>query len=131
MHQIFALFFGKLKTPNSHSEINWPLALDCVWPKKSRAYCFRNENFLINVRKKFWWKMSHWFSIFSSRKHFQAKLIPIFEQNYTFFSLCHGQTSRKSFFLKIPNFWAWADKLGLKSRGILGTLGSNFSTEFW
>ena len=25
IHQIFALFFGKLKTPKIHSEINWPL----------------------------------------------------------------------------------------------------------
>ena len=36
----------------------------------------------------------------------------------------HGlRTSRENFFLKIPIFWAWADKLGKKFGGILGIFG--------
>ena len=38
----------------------------------------------------------------------------------------HGQrTSRESFFSKIRNFWAWADKLGRKYLGHLGYFRPN------
>ena len=47
-------------------------------------------------------------------------------------SLCsfgpgHGlRTPRESFFSKIPNFWAWADKLGRKFGGHLGYFPPNY-----
>ena len=43
----------------------------------------------------------------------------------------HGlRTPREFFFSKIPNFWAWADKLGPKFGGILGIFGQFISTHF-
>ena len=44
----------------------------------------------------------------------------------------HGlRTPRESFFSKIPNFWAWADKLGRKILGHLGYFQRNYQPPFW
>ena len=40
-------------------------------------------------------------------------------------------TNREGFFLKIPNFWAWADKLGQKISGHFGYFRSNYKDPFW
>ena len=37
----------------------------------------------------------------------------------------------KAFFLKIPNFWAWADKFGRKFWGYLGYFRPNCQHPFW
>jgi hypothetical protein len=43
--------------------------------------------------------------------------------NYT----CHGvRTPKESFFSKIRNFWAWADKLGSNFMGHLGYFWPNY-----
>ena len=36
----------------------------------------------------------------------------------------------KPFFIEIPNFWAWADKLGREILGYLGIFGQTISTHF-
>ena len=44
----------------------------------------------------------------------------------------HGlRTPRESFFLKIPNFWAWTDKLGRKILWQLGYFRPNNQHPFW
>ena len=57
-------------------------------------------------------------------KHFQTKLIPIFEQNYTFFSLCHGRTSRKSFFFENPKLLGLSRQIGPKNVGAFWVLSA-------
>ena len=37
----------------------------------------------------------------------------------------------KPFFIKIRNFWAWADKLGRYILGHLGYFGPNYQHPFW
>ena len=40
-------------------------------------------------------------------------------------------THRESFFSKMPNFWAWADKLGRKGWGHLGYFRPIYQHPFW
>ena len=44
----------------------------------------------------------------------------------------HGlRTPRESFFSKIPNFWAWADKFGRKFLGHFGYFRLIYQSPFW